>query len=317
MKLFFVTLTALMLVACGPLPRPFIDQEPQNNPLLKLSGTRPLAVERPTITLPVVNNPELVLWAQETLSTDMQEQGLPAAHYAFTENSLQIHSSFTTLPKTATQSLLTLEIRVTEAADLTEVATGVPLQAPTGALSETIIQIKEQTTAPTSVLSSNPKPLLSALILRASEKLNHAILGLNEIETEQPPSEPSILLTLLPLPDILVKPSQKILTNELQTSLLLRGYKLTDDNQAVGHYKLKFEIAPEQKGENYFLTLRWILLDYAANTEIGVIEQTNSVPNIPLSRIISPASEAIAEGVATGIDDLLQQKSLQNQTVLK
>ncbi len=292
-----------MIVACGPLPRPFIDQEPQNNPLLRLTGTRPLAVEPPVLSLPNVQgkSSELVLWAQDALSADIREQGLPAAHYAPAENSLHIYSSFTSLAKIAETTELKLDIVVTEASS--------PNKA--------IITFSEQTTVPTNALTSSPKKLLNELIHRASKKLTRKIIALDTTEPEILLADPELRLTLEPFPDILTKPTQRVLKNELKTSLQLRGYKLIEGQDSDSQYSLKLEVRPAQTDNNFFLTLSWVVLDYKTGEEVGVIEQTNSVPNIPLSRIIMPVSEAIAEGAAIGIEDLLQQKSHQNQTVLK
>lgn len=292
-----------MIVACGPLPRPFIDQEPQNNPLLRLTGTRPLAVEPPVLSLPNVQSKssELVLWAQDALSADIREQGLPAAHYAPAENSLHIYSSFTSLAKIAETTELKLDIVVTEA----------------NSPNKAIITFSEQTTVPTNALTSSPKKLLNELIHRASKKLTRKIIALDTTEPEILLADPELRLTLEPFPDILTKPTQRVLKNELKTSLQLRGYKLIEGQDSDSQYSLKLEVRPAQTDNNFFLTLSWVVLDYKTGEEVGVIEQTNSVPNIPLSRIIMPVSEAIAEGAAIGIEDLLQQKSHLNQTVLK
>ncbi|MEH6630082.1 MAG: hypothetical protein V7776_04620 [Halopseudomonas aestusnigri] len=303
MKLLFALSTVLIIVACGPLPRPFIDEEPQNNPLLQLTGTRPIAVEPPILSIPITQDKssDLVLWTQDALSANIREQGLPAAHYAPAENSLHVYSSFTSLAKKAETTDLKLDIVVTE--------TSLP--------NKVIITFSEQTTVPTDLLTSSPKILLDELIHRASKKLTKKIIALDTTEPEIPLTNPVLLLTLEPFPDILTKPAQRVLKNELKTSLQLRGYKLIEGQDSVSQYSLKLEVRPVQTDNNFFLTLSWVVLDYKTGEEVGVIEQTNSVPNIPLSRIIMPVSEAIAEGAAIGIEDLLQQKSHQNQTVLK
>ncbi|MFD2204272.1 hypothetical protein [Kiloniella antarctica] len=303
MKILFIFVAALIMTSCGPLPRPFIDQQPQNNPLLQLSGTRPIAVELPLFSIPAPKDQitDLALWAQEILSEDIRKQGFPAAGYAPAENSLHIISHF----NAANTESLTTELRM----DISVTETSIP--------NEAIIVFSEQTNVPTSLLSKSPKPLINELLQRAAQRLSVEIIALDKPDQKKPNSNTDLLIALQPFPDTLSPPTQKVLKTELKTSLRLRGYKLVEQQDSNNQYTLKLDITPFQKENNFFLTLSWIVADYKTGEEVGIIEQTNPVPNIPLSRIIIPVSEAISEGVAVGIEDLLLQNSHQNQTVLK
>ncbi|WP_419903791.1 hypothetical protein [Kiloniella sp.] len=274
MKLLFVFLTALGIVGCGPLPRPFIDQEPQNNTLLQLSGTRPIAIEPPAINLPISEGqiPDLAIWIQNTLSADVRDQGLPASNYSTAQNSLYVHSNFTTISKSASQTQLKMEVFVTEVSPS----------------NSAVISFEEHTVVPAPLLSNTPKPILNELIKRASLKLNNEIIALTPTGQDKAISPVLTGLTLLPLPELLAKPTQEILVKELQTSLLLRGYKLHTSISAHSDYDLKLEIDREVSDDNYFLTLRWILFEKKTSEEIGVIAQRNPVPNIALSRVTTP-----------------------------
>ena len=302
MTKFIILIVTVFLMACGPLPRPFIDQEPQNNTLLQLAGTQPLSVEPPVFNLQLdkAQLSELTLWSQNHLSKAMRDEGLPAANYTSANNSLHIYSTFIAAPKTKETSLLTLKIRAYE------------IQNP----SKTIIHFQEQISAPARSIKKSPKPLLTELIKRASRRLSQEITALNPDEDDTL-AEKKTLIVLLPLPDVLDKATRQSLKTELRTSLRLKGFYLAQSNAEGIQYNLKLEINRTEEAQSSLLKLKWSLFDFQTGEIIGEIVQTNPVPKIPISRIIRPASEAIAEGTAIGIENLVQQKSLQNQAFLK
>ncbi|WP_085901108.1 hypothetical protein [Kiloniella majae] len=299
---FLPLLFILLITACGPLPRPFMAQEPDSNPLLQLENTRPLAVEPPVFQLNTgVETTDLTLWAQDNLSQALRDQDLPAANYAFASNSLHLYSSFETERVAGNQILLSLKIRITE--------TAVP--------DRFLIELEEKTKIPAIHLEKNSKPVLAELIKRVSQNVSLKIAQLDQKIAPEPQSIDYISIQLASLPDQIDDRTKAILENELRASFQIRSLYLTRQTTESFFYKLRLEIDLSKQNEQGFLSLLWSLEDSANGEEVGQISQTNPIPNLPLSRILIPASEAIAEGTAMGIKDLLQQKSLQNQTVLK
>ncbi|KLN62242.1 hypothetical protein WH96_01585 [Kiloniella spongiae] len=300
---FLPLLFILVIAACGPLPRPFMAQEPDSNPLLQLENTRPLAVEPPIFQLKETNleTTDLTLWAQDNLSQALRDQDLPAANDAFASNSLHLYSSFETERVAGNQILLSLKVRITE----------------TTAPDRFLIELEEKTKIPRIHLKKNPKSVLTELIKRASQNVSHKIAQLDQETGPQPQTADYVSIQLASLPDDLDTRTKKVLENELRASFQIRKLYLTRQTTEAFVYKLKLKIDLSKQNEQGFLSLLWSLEDSANGEEIGQISQTNPIPNLPLSRILIPASEAIAEGTAMGIKDLLQQKSLQNQTVLK
>ncbi|MCZ4281860.1 hypothetical protein O4H49_13800 [Kiloniella laminariae] len=318
--LLLLTGLVSFLAACGPLPRPFIDPEPTRNPLLHLSGTQPLSVGLPRIEFMDSHpfEPDLALWAQDTLSKDLLEQGLPASKFHPTISSLYLESRFfvTHLAVSASNEqeavpqpenvVLSLETRVSDSA------------APSP-----LFELQEQTQVPGQVLAANPKILMQELISRTAVRLNREILAEKSSVSGKFEKTPSFQnrLYLSALPDSLPEKSRENLMLELRTSLQLRGINLQPENKLETSQidpPLILQLEIDQKPETglLLLTLRWKVIDHNSGEQIGLIEQTNPVPLLPLSRIIDPAAEVIAEGAASGIADLLQQKSLQNQSVL-
>ena len=292
-----------LITACGPLPRPFMAQEPDSNPLLKLENTRPLAVEPPIFALQEtgIELTDLTIWAQENLSQALRDQNLPAANYAFASNSLHLYSSFEAETISEDQVVISLKIGVAETTN--------PNQF--------LIESEERTTIPSIHLKKASKPILAEIIKRAYQNVSLNISQLDQETGPQPQITDYVHIQLFSLSDRLDDRTKKILENELRASFQLRDLYLTRETTEDSAYKLSLEIELSKQGEQGILSLLWILEDSTGGEEIGQISQTNPVPNIPLSRILIPASEAISEGTAIGIKDLLQQKSLQNQTVLK
>ncbi|KKJ77710.1 hypothetical protein WH95_04465 [Kiloniella litopenaei] len=292
-----------MITACGPLPRPFIAQEPNSNPLLQLENTRPLAVEPPIFKVDetATETNDLTLWAQDNLSIALRDQDLPAANYAFASNSLHLYSSFETERIAGDQVLLSLKIKVTETAtpDLL------------------LVELEEITKVPAVHLTKDAKPVLAELIKRAAQNVSFKISQLDQENDPQPQATDHISIQLASLPDNLDDRTRKVLESELRASFQIRKLYLTHQSNEASTYKLNLKINLSKQNDQGILSLLWILEDSANGDEIGQISQTNPIPNLPLSRILIPASEAIAEGTSMGIKDLLQQKSLQNQTVLK
>lgn len=292
-----------LITACGPLPRPFMAQEPDSNPLLKLENTRPLAVEPPTFALQEtgIEATDLTLWAQDNLSQALRDQNLPAANYAFASNSLRLYSNFETESISKDQVVLSLKVGVAETTN--------PNQF--------LIETEERTTIPSIHLEKDSKLILAEIIKRASKNVSLKISELDQESAPQPQITDYVHIQLFSLSDRLDNRTKRILENELRASFQLRKLYLTRETTEASAYKLSLKIELSKQGEQGLLSLLWILEDSTSGEEIGQISQTNPVPNIPLSRILIPASEAISEGTAIGIKDLLQQKSLQNQTVLK
>ncbi|WP_417452871.1 hypothetical protein [Kiloniella sp.] len=300
---FLPLLFIALITACGPLPRPFMAQEPDSNPLLKLENTRPLAVEPPIFALQEagIEPTDLTIWAQDNLSQALRDQNLPAANYAFASNSLHLYSSFEAETISEDHVVISLKIGVAETTN--------PNQF--------LIESEERTTVPAIHLKKNSKPILAEIIKRASQNVSLKISQLDQDTGPQPQITDYVHIQLSSLSDRLDDRTKKILENELRASFQLRDLYLTRETTEDSAYKLSLGIELSKQGEQGILSLLWILEDSTSGEEIGQISQTNPVPNIPLSRILIPASEAISEGTAIGIKDLLQQKSLQNQAVLK
>ncbi|WP_162938258.1 hypothetical protein [Kiloniella sp. EL199] len=278
-------------------------EEPDSNPLLKLENTRPLAVEPPIFQLneTAIETSDLTLWAQNNLSIALRDQDLPAANYAFASNNLHLYSSFETENTAGDQVFLSLKIKVTETAtpDLF------------------LVELEERTKIPAVHLSKNAKPILAELIKRAAQNVSFEISQLDQGPSPNPQTADHVSIQLASLPDHLDDRTRKVLENELRASFQIRKLYLTHQMTEAFTYKLNLEINLSKQNEQGILSLLWILEDGANGSEIGQISQTNPIPNLSLSRILIPAAEAIAEGTAMGIKDLLQQKSLQNQAVLK
>ena len=306
---FFILAAAFLVVSCGPLPRPFIDPEPQNNSLLHLTDTRPLTISPPIIDLGVNQDqlPELVSWSQESLSQFMRDENLPAASYTFDSDSLYVQSTFAVTPLDGDSSILSLSLEVSEN------------QSP----ADQIIYFTEKTTVPSRSIQANPKPLLKELMVRAARSLDKNLTSLSKGDLDTLVVKNKVRIHLSPLPLKLDKLTKQTLRDELRASFQLRNLTLSinkltpQEGSEENLYILKLGIQQSKEDNSNLLTLSWRLLDYLTGEDVGEVTQTNAVPNITLSRIIRPASEAIAEGTALGIVDLLQQKSLQNQTVLK
>ncbi|WP_020591101.1 hypothetical protein [Kiloniella laminariae] len=311
---------AAFLSACGPLPRPFIDPAPTQNPLLHLSGTQPLSVALPRIEFVESHpfEPRLALWAQDTLSKDLLEQGLPASKFHPTVSSLYLESRFYITP--LSDAPLNQDTSALESED---VIFSLETSVSDSAISSPLFELQEQTQIPLQVLRSNPKILMQELISRTVPRLNQEILAEKSskpVRLEEPINFQNNLY-LSALPDSLPEKSQENLMIELRTSLKLRGINLQpeadlDTGDITAPLILRLEIDQKPETDLLLLTLRWTVTNHNSGEQIGLIEQTNPVPALPLSRIIDPAAEVIAEGAALGIADLLQQKSLQNQSVL-